>query len=32
MTAMTHDGRTLRLLTLLDEFSRKCLAIRVHGA
>jgi transposase InsO family protein len=29
MTAMTHDGRSLRLLTLLDEFSRECLAIRV---
>jgi transposase InsO family protein len=28
-TAMTHDGRSLRLLTLLDEFSRECLAIRV---
>lgn len=26
---MTHDGRSLRLLTLLDEFSRECLAIRV---
>jgi putative transposase len=26
---MTHDGRNLRLLTLLGEFSRKCLAIRV---
>jgi putative transposase len=29
VTAMTHDGRSLRLLTLLDEFSRECLAIRV---
>jgi putative transposase len=29
MTAITHDGRSLRLLTLLDEFSRECLAIRV---
>jgi putative transposase len=27
--ACTHDGRTLRLLTLIDEYSRKCLAIRV---
>jgi transposase InsO family protein len=27
--AMTHDGRSLRLLTLLDEYSRECLAIRV---
>jgi putative transposase len=29
MTAMTHDGRSLRLLTLLDEFSSERLAIRV---
>lgn len=29
LSAMTHDGRNLRLLTLLDEFSRECLAIRV---
>ncbi len=27
--ARTHDGRTLRLLTLIDEYTRKCLAIRV---
>ncbi len=27
--ADTHDGRTLRLLTLIDEYTRKCLAIRV---
>jgi putative transposase len=26
----THDGRTLRLLTLIDEFTRKCLAIGVR--
>ena len=26
---MTHDGRTLRLLTLIDEYTRECLAIRV---
>jgi transposase InsO family protein len=25
----THDGRRLRLMSLLDEFTRKCLAIRV---
>jgi putative transposase len=25
----THDGRRIRLMTLIDEFSRKCLAIRV---
>ena len=29
MNAMTHDGRTLRLLTLIDEYTRECLAIRV---
>src|SRR5271157_5289151 len=29
VSACTHDGRTLRLLTLLDEYSRRCLAIRV---
>jgi len=28
--AATHDGRALRLLTLLDEYSRECLAIRVE--
>jgi putative transposase len=27
--AQTHDGRKLRLMTLIDEFSRECLAIRV---
>lgn len=27
--ASTYDGRTVRLLTLIDEYSRKCLAIRV---
>jgi putative transposase len=27
--AETHDGRKLRLLTLIDEFTRECLAIRV---
>ncbi|NIN74027.1 MAG: IS3 family transposase, partial [Xanthomonadales bacterium] len=25
----THDGRTLRMLTVIDEFSRECLAIDV---
>ncbi len=25
----THDGRKLRLMTLIDEFMRECLAIRV---
>ena len=28
MSARTHEGRTLRLLTLLDEYTRECLAIR----
>ena len=27
--AQTHDGRRLRLMTLIDELTRKCLAIRV---
>ncbi|MEO6609494.1 MAG: IS3 family transposase, partial [Aestuariivirga sp.] len=25
----THDGRRIRLMTLIDEFTRKCLAIKV---
>ena len=29
VNAMTHDGRTLRMLTLIDEFTRESLAIRV---
>jgi len=29
VSAMTHDGRTLRMLTLIDEFTRECLANRV---
>jgi putative transposase len=29
VSAATHDGRSLRLLTLLDEYTRECLAIRV---
>ena len=29
VTAHTYDGRTLRLLTLIDEYTRECLAIRV---
>jgi putative transposase len=28
--ARTHDGRSLRLLTMIDEFARECLAIRVR--
>jgi transposase InsO family protein len=27
--AQTHDGRSLRLLVMLDEFTRECLGIRV---
>jgi len=27
--AQTHDGRRLRPMTLIDEFTRKCRAIRV---
>jgi putative transposase len=29
VSARTHDGRTIRMLTLIDEFTRECLAIRV---
>ena len=29
MEAQTHDGRRLRLMTLIDEFTRKCLTIQV---
>ncbi|MBM3413299.1 MAG: IS3 family transposase [Bacteroidetes bacterium] len=29
VSAQTHDGRSVRLLTLIDEFTRECLAIRV---
>jgi transposase InsO family protein len=25
----THDGRSLRIMTLIDEFTRECLALRV---
>jgi putative transposase len=28
-STVTHDGRKLRLMTLLDEYTRECLAIRV---
>jgi putative transposase len=27
--AQTHDGRRVRLMTLIDEYTRECLAIRV---
>jgi putative transposase len=29
VSAMTHDGRTLRMLVLIDEYTRECLATRV---
>src|SRR6266852_5787685 len=29
VSAMTQDGRTLRILTLIDEYTRECLALRV---
>ena len=29
MQAQTHDGRTLPILTLIDEHSRACLALKV---
>jgi len=29
VSAMTHDGRMLRTRTLIDEYTRECLAIRV---
>ena len=29
MEFTTHDGRKVRLMTLIDEFTRECLAIRV---
>jgi len=29
VSGMTHDGRALRLLNLIDEYTRKCLTIRV---
>ena len=29
MATQTHDGRSIRLMTLIDEYTRECLAIRV---
>jgi len=29
VSGMTHDGRVIRMLTLVDEYTRECLAIRV---
>ena len=31
MSATTHDGRTVQLLNLIDEYTRECLAIHVGG-
>ena len=28
VSTFTHDGRTVRMLNLIDEFTRECLAIR----
>ena len=30
VSARRHEGKTLRLLTLIDEYTRECLAIRVE--
>jgi putative transposase len=29
VVARTHDGKALRLLTIIDEYTRECLAIEV---
>ena len=29
VAALTHDGRKLKILTLIDEYTRECLALRV---
>ena len=29
VSAATHDGRTIRMLTMIDEYTRECLTIRV---
>ena len=31
VSTRTHDGRVLKLLTVLDEYTRQCLAIKVGG-
>ena len=30
MKARTHDGRALRILVMIDEYTRECLALRVE--
>jgi hypothetical protein len=27
VSAMTHDGRAIRMMTMIDEYTRECLAI-----
>ena len=29
VAALTHDWRKLKILTLIDEYTRECLALRV---
>jgi putative transposase len=29
VATQTHDGRSVRLMTLIDEYTRECLAIRI---
>ena len=29
MMTRTHDGRAVRMLTVIDEYTRECLAIRI---
>jgi len=29
LSVMTHDGRTIRMHTMIDEYTRECLGIRV---
>jgi putative transposase len=29
VAALTHDGRMLKILTLIDEYTRECMALRV---
>lgn len=30
VAALTHDGPKLKILTLIDEYTRECLALRVE--
>jgi putative transposase len=32
VSARTHDGRSVRILNLINEYSRECLLIRPNGA